>query len=51
MNYYSHEIETVVETIDEVEASYTAACGVHDPSNSTDQLALFSVQKPLTTSI
>ena len=41
VNYYSHEIETVVETIDEVEASYTAACGVHDPSNSTDQLALF----------
>ncbi|MFM6188681.1 AMP-binding protein, partial [Planktothrix sp.] len=41
VNYYSHEIETVVETIEEVEASYTAACAVHDPKNSTDQLALF----------
>lgn len=41
VNYYSHEIETVVETIEEVEVSYTAACAVYDPKNSTDQLALF----------
>jgi acyl-CoA synthetase (AMP-forming)/AMP-acid ligase II len=41
VNYYSHEIETVVETIEEVQASYTAACAVYDPRNSTDQLALF----------
>ena len=41
VNYYSHEIETVVEAIEEVAASYTAACAVHDPKSSTDQLALF----------
>lgn len=43
VNYYSHEIETVVEAIEEVAASYTAACAVHDPKSSTDQLALFLV--------
>jgi hypothetical protein len=41
VNYYSHEIENVVETIEELEVSYTAACAVYDPRNSTDQLALF----------
>lgn len=39
-NYYSHEIETAVEEIDGIEATYTAACGVRD-GGDTDQLAIF----------
>ncbi len=41
VNYYSHEIETVVETIEEIEASYTAACAVQDTHSQTDKLAIF----------
>jgi acyl transferase domain-containing protein/acyl-CoA synthetase (AMP-forming)/AMP-acid ligase II/NADPH-dependent curcumin reductase CurA/acyl carrier protein len=39
-NYYSHEIELVVEAVEGVQVSYTAACGVGN-SGSTEQLAIF----------
>ncbi|PSB08743.1 polyketide synthase [Pleurocapsa sp. CCALA 161] len=40
VNYYSHEIESVVEAIAGVIISYTAACGVID-SNQQEQIAVF----------
>ncbi|MEO1352349.1 MAG: SDR family NAD(P)-dependent oxidoreductase, partial [Cyanobacteria bacterium J06635_15] len=40
-NYYNHEIEAVVETVDGVEVSYTAACAVSDGSGATEKLAIF----------
>ena len=40
VNYYSHEIESVVETIPEVAVSFTAACGVKDKQQQ-EQLAIF----------
>ncbi|MGB7414213.1 MAG: SDR family NAD(P)-dependent oxidoreductase [Thermosynechococcaceae cyanobacterium] len=40
-NYYNHEIEAVVETVDGVEVSYTAACAVSDSSGATEKLAIF----------
>jgi acyl-CoA synthetase (AMP-forming)/AMP-acid ligase II/acyl carrier protein len=40
-NYYNHEIEAVVEEIEEVEVSYTAACAVRDQDGVTDKLAIF----------
>ncbi len=41
VNLYSHEIESVVEELDGVAASFTAACGVRSPDAVTDQLAIF----------
>ncbi len=38
-NYYSHEIEQVVETITGIEVSYTAACAVQ--IDATEKLAIF----------
>lgn len=40
-NYYSHEIEAVVEKIEGIEVSYTAACAVRDRDGATDKLAIF----------
>lgn len=40
-NYYSHEIEAVVEEIEGIEVSYTAACAVRDRDGATDKLAIF----------
>jgi acyl-CoA synthetase (AMP-forming)/AMP-acid ligase II/short-subunit dehydrogenase involved in D-alanine esterification of teichoic acids/acyl carrier protein len=40
-NYYSHEIEAVVDDIKDVETSYTAACAVRDDQANTDKLAIF----------
>ncbi|QLE48445.1 SDR family NAD(P)-dependent oxidoreductase [Nostoc sp. C057] len=40
-NYYSHEIEAVVEEIAEVEVSYTAACAVCNTDDATEKLAIF----------
>ena len=40
-NCYSHEIEGVVEEIQGVEVSYTAACGIRQPNSNTDRLAIF----------
>ena len=41
VNYYNHEIEVVVEEIDGVEVSYTAACAVRRIGDTTDKLAIF----------
>ncbi len=41
INYYSHEIESVVEEVEGVEISYTAACAVRLSGNNADQLAIF----------
>lgn len=41
INYYSHDIESVVESITGVEPSYTAACAVRGSDSNTDQLAIF----------
>ncbi|WP_333364598.1 AMP-binding protein [Microcoleus sp. N3A4] len=41
LNYYSHEIEAVVEEVDGVEVSYTAACAVRTPDSNSDKLAIF----------
>ncbi|MCG8335893.1 MAG: thioester reductase domain-containing protein [Proteobacteria bacterium] len=40
-NYYSHEIEAVVEGLADIERSFTAACAVRSPGENTDQLAIF----------
>ncbi|MEU1053907.1 alpha/beta fold hydrolase [Streptomyces sp. NPDC005876] len=40
-NYFSHEIESVVEEIDRVESSYVAACAVRPAGADTEQLAVF----------
>lgn len=40
VNYYNHEIETIVEAIAGVSISYTAVCGVID-SNQQEQIAVF----------
>ena len=40
VNYYNHDIETVVEAIPGVSISYTAACGVKD-SQQQEQIAIF----------
>ena len=41
LNYYSHEIEAVVDELVGISASFTAACAIRRPNSSTDQLALF----------
>ncbi|MBV9390134.1 MAG: SDR family NAD(P)-dependent oxidoreductase, partial [Chroococcidiopsidaceae cyanobacterium CP_BM_ER_R8_30] len=41
INYYSHEIEAVVEEVEGVEVSYTCACAVRTPDSHTDNLAIF----------
>ena len=41
LNHYSHEIEAVVEDVEGVEVSYTAACAIREPESDTDQLAIF----------
>ncbi len=40
-NYYSSEIEAVVEEVEGVEVSYTAACSVRDFDSDTEKLAVF----------
>jgi acyl transferase domain-containing protein/acyl-CoA synthetase (AMP-forming)/AMP-acid ligase II/aryl carrier-like protein len=40
-NWYSHEIEAVVEELPGVEVSYTAACAVRQGDETSDRLAVF----------
>jgi acyl-CoA synthetase (AMP-forming)/AMP-acid ligase II/NAD(P)-dependent dehydrogenase (short-subunit alcohol dehydrogenase family)/acyl carrier protein len=40
VNYYSHEIEKVVETVSGVAVSYTAAVAVRNAAGDTDKLAI-----------
>ena len=41
INYYSHEIEAVVEDLPEIMRSFTAACAIRQKGAETDQLAIF----------
>jgi acyl-CoA synthetase (AMP-forming)/AMP-acid ligase II/NAD(P)-dependent dehydrogenase (short-subunit alcohol dehydrogenase family) len=41
VNFYSHEIESVVEEVPGVEVSFTAACAVREAGRDTDSLAVF----------
>jgi amino acid adenylation domain-containing protein len=41
VNYYSHEIEAVVEEVKGVQVTYTAALAVRRPESDTDELAIF----------
>jgi len=43
VNYYSHEIEGVVEELPGITPSYAAACAVRPPGAGTDALAIFFV--------
>lgn len=45
-NFYSHEIEALVEMLPGVAVSFTAACAVHLPGESTDRLAIFFCAVP-----
>ena len=41
INYYSHEIESVIEALAGIDISFTAACGVRRAEEATEQLAIF----------
>jgi acyl-CoA synthetase (AMP-forming)/AMP-acid ligase II/NAD(P)-dependent dehydrogenase (short-subunit alcohol dehydrogenase family)/aryl carrier-like protein len=41
VNYHAHEIESAVEELPDVQASYTAACAVPDSRTGGDRLAIF----------
>ncbi len=41
VNFHSHEIESVVEGVEGVEVSFTAACPIRTPGENTDQVAVF----------
>ncbi len=45
INYYSHEIEAVVEELENIEISYTAACAVRLPGSNSDKFVIFFVSK------
>ena len=49
-NYYSHELESVVDEIPGVQPSFTAACAVRGPGDASDQLAI-SCTRPSTTAL
>jgi acyl-CoA synthetase (AMP-forming)/AMP-acid ligase II/NADP-dependent 3-hydroxy acid dehydrogenase YdfG len=43
INYLAHELESVVERVDGVRVTFSAAAGVREPGASTDQLVIFFV--------
>ncbi|MEU6088789.1 SDR family NAD(P)-dependent oxidoreductase [Streptomyces sp. NPDC047085] len=43
INYMAHELESVVERVDGVRVTFSAAAGVREPGASTDQLVVFFV--------
>lgn len=45
INFYSHEIEAAVESLEGIVKSYTASCAVHKDNNPNDLLAIFFVPK------
>lgn len=45
-NFYSHEIESLVEEIEGVDVSYTAACAIRPNGENTDRLAVFFCPLP-----
>jgi acyl-CoA synthetase (AMP-forming)/AMP-acid ligase II/thioesterase domain-containing protein/NADP-dependent 3-hydroxy acid dehydrogenase YdfG len=46
VNHPSHELEAIVEELDDVARSFTAACAVRIAGRATDELALFFVLAP-----
>ena len=46
VNFYSHEIEGVVEELEGISASFTAACAVRIPDEDTDRVAVFFSPAP-----
>ena len=46
VNFYSHEIESVVEEVDGVEVSFTAASAIRSPGENTDRIAVFFCPTP-----
>jgi acyl-CoA synthetase (AMP-forming)/AMP-acid ligase II/aryl carrier-like protein len=46
VNHPSHELETLVDELEEVQRSFTAACAVRTAGRATDELALFFVLAP-----
>ncbi len=44
-NFYCHEIEDVVNAIEGVEPTFSAACSLDDPDSGTEGLALFLVPR------
>ncbi|MEM1254834.1 MAG: SDR family NAD(P)-dependent oxidoreductase [Cyanobacteria bacterium P01_H01_bin.21] len=47
LNHFSPEIEAIVEEVDGVKPSYTAACGLRQPGQDTDQLLIFFAPEDL----
>ncbi|TPQ22178.1 SDR family NAD(P)-dependent oxidoreductase [Streptomyces sporangiiformans] len=43
INYMAHELESVVERVDGVRVTFSAAAGVREPGAATDQLVVFFV--------
>lgn len=46
VNFHSHEIESIVEEVEGVEVSFTAACAVRQPGENTDRVAIFFSPTP-----
>ncbi|MEV7779460.1 condensation domain-containing protein [Kitasatospora sp. NPDC088351] len=46
VNHPSHELEAIVEELDDVQSSFTAACAVRAEGRDSDELALFYVLAP-----
>lgn len=51
VNYYSHEIEAVVEELEGVAVSFTAACAVRRSEDTTDRLVIFFVPADASASV
>ena len=45
VNYHSHEIEAVVEALDDIEVSYTAACALRSAGRATEEVVVFFCSK------
>lgn len=45
VNYHCHEIEAIVEEVEGVEVSYTAACALRTESGMTEEMVLFYVSR------
>ena len=45
LNYYTHEIEAFIESLDGVEPSYTAVINIRNEQNSSDSIVVFFVPK------
>jgi len=50
-NYYCYEIEDVVNQVEGMEPTFSAACAINDPSSGSEGLAIFFVAKETTEEI